>query len=146
LTDRTGLVPQINCACDSAEADGRTAANGYMWRCSDGPQNRPGAERLLRDGMTKQVETGGELEVRRRRLVFRAWHRGMREVDLLLGRFADAHILDLTDEEIASFESLLDFPDRDILAWVIGEAEVPKDTESPALRRIIAFHNPERDR
>jgi antitoxin CptB len=96
--------------------------------------------------MTEHVETGGELEVRRRRLIFRAWHRGMREVDLLLGRFADAHISDLTDEEIASFESLLDFPDRDILAWVIGEAEVPEDTESPALRRIIAFHNPERDR
>jgi antitoxin CptB len=66
----------------------------------------------------------------------------MREVDLLLGRFADAHISDLTDEELGSFESLLEIPDRDILAWVVGEAEVPLEVDSLAIRRIIAFHNP----
>ncbi len=100
----------------------------------------------IADGMTEQMETGGDLDVRRRRLGFRAWHRGMREVDLLLGRFADAHISDLTDAELASFESLLDIPDPDILAWIIGEAEVPSDVDSLALKRIIAFHNPRRFR
>jgi len=113
-----------------------------MWQRSDGPRNRPGAEKLLRDGMTERSETQVGLDVRRRRLSFRAWHRGMREVDLLLGRFADAHMADLTDEEVASFEALLEIPDRDILAWVVGEAEVPGEIDSPALRRIIAFHNP----
>jgi antitoxin CptB len=94
--------------------------------------------------MTGQAEGVGTLDVRRRRLAFRAWHRGMREVDLLLGRFADAHMAALTDEEVASFEALLEIPDRDILAWVVGEAEVPENMKSPALTRIIAFHNPGR--
>ncbi len=81
-----------------------------------------------------------ELDIRRRRLHFRAWHRGMREVDLLLGRFADATIATLDETEIASFEALLDIPDRQVLAWLIGEDAVPADVDSPLLRRLLSFH------
>lgn len=84
-----------------------------------------------------------DLAIRRRRLAFRAWHRGMREVDLLLGRFADAHLADLSEPELASFEALLEIPDPEILAWVTGETAVPDDVNSPALHRIIAFHRKE---
>jgi antitoxin CptB len=80
------------------------------------------------------------LDLRRRRLHFRAWHRGMREVDLLLGRFADATISELDDGELAGFEALLEIPDRDILAWVTGEAAVPPDVNSALIRRLLAFH------
>lgn len=78
--------------------------------------------------------------IRRRRLRFRAWHRGMREVDLILGRFADAHLDDLDANELAAFEALLDVPDPTLLAWVTGEEPVPEDQRSPFLTRLIAFH------
>ncbi len=79
--------------------------------------------------------------VRRRRIKFRAWHRGMREVDLILGRFADACLDQLDGDELASFEALLDVPDPVVLAWVTGETPVPDDQRSPFLARLIAFHN-----
>lgn len=91
--------------------------------------------------MTVQPELRrDQLDMRRRRLQFRAWHRGMREVDLLLGRFADAAIAELDEAEIAGFEALLDVPDRQVLAWVTGEETVPAEADSVLLRRLLAFH------
>ncbi|MEX0853177.1 MAG: succinate dehydrogenase assembly factor 2 [Bauldia sp.] len=78
--------------------------------------------------------------VRRRRIRFRAWHRGMREVDLLLGGFADAHLDDLDEDQLAAFEVLLDVPDPVVLAWVIGEEDVPAAADSALIRRLIDFH------
>jgi antitoxin CptB len=78
--------------------------------------------------------------VRRRRLVFRAWHRGMREVDLLLGRFADAAVPTMSQENLAAFEALLDLPDPEILSWMTGEADVPREHDSRFVRELIAFH------
>jgi antitoxin CptB len=78
--------------------------------------------------------------VRRRKLVFRAWHRGMREVDLLLGRFADARVPEMGEENLAAFEALLDVPDPQILAWITGEEEVPREQNSRFMRELIAFH------
>ena len=78
--------------------------------------------------------------VRRRRLTFRAWHRGMREVDLLLGRFADASVGDMDEVQLVAFEALLDLPDPDILSWLTGETAVPPEHDSPFVRRLIAFH------
>jgi len=79
--------------------------------------------------------------VRRRRLKFRVWHRGMREVDLILGRFADAHLDDLDDGDLATFEALLDVPDQVLLAWVTGEMPIPGERDTPFLRRLIAFNH-----
>lgn len=80
------------------------------------------------------------LDLRRRRLRFRAWHRGMREVDLLLGRFADASLATLDETDLASFEALLEVPDRQVLAWVTGESNVPAEADSQLLRRLLAFY------
>ena len=94
-------------------------------------------------GKRMSVESGtgqGGLDIRRKRLQFRAWHRGLREVDLLLGRFADATIASLDETELSSFEALLDIPDPDVLSWITGEAGVPAEADSPLLRRIYAFH------
>jgi antitoxin CptB len=79
-------------------------------------------------------------ETRRRRLRFRAWHRGIRETDLIMGRFADAHVEGFDEAEMADFERLLDIPDHDILAWVTGAAPVPEAQLTPVLARILAFH------
>ena len=82
---------------------------------------------------------GDQAAVRRRRLRFRVWHRGMREADLILGRFADAHLDDLCDADLAALEALLDVPDQDLVAWVTGEAPVPAERDAALLRRLIAF-------
>ena len=80
------------------------------------------------------------LDARRRRLLFRAWHRGMREVDLITGRFADAHIASLSEAEVDDFERLMDVPEPDLLAWVMGSAAPPPDHDTTLFRRMCAFH------
>jgi antitoxin CptB len=55
-----------------------------------------------------------DIEVRKRRMLFRAWHRGMREMDLILGRFADGNISRLSEHEIGLLEALMEMPDPDI--------------------------------
>lgn len=79
------------------------------------------------------------LDVRRRKLLFRAWHRGLREVDLILGRFADATIEQLTEADLSEFESLMNVPDGELLVWLTGEAEVPASHDGPLFRRLRDF-------
>ena len=86
-----------------------------------------------------QISSQG-LDARRRRLLFRCWRRGMREMDLVLGRFADAQIGTLTDAELDEFERLLDIPDQQMFAWVSGTETVPADIDSALLRRVLASH------
>jgi antitoxin CptB len=64
-------------------------------------------------------------EHRLKRLRFRAWHRGVKEADLLIGGFFDAHAESWDDAEIALFERLLEEQDVDIMAWAMGTAAVP---------------------
>jgi antitoxin CptB len=80
------------------------------------------------------------MDVRRRKLLYRAWHRGMQEMDLIMGRFADSTILGLDDTELTAFEVLIDIPDRELLGWITGEIPVPADQDSALLRRMRAFH------
>jgi antitoxin CptB len=64
----------------------------------------------------------------------------MRETDLIMGRFADSALTDLTDTELSEFEQLIEVPDRDLLAWVTGEAAVPDGFDTALFRRLRAFH------
>ena len=73
-------------------------------------------------------------------MLLRAWRRGMRETDLIMGRFADAHIANLNDEELAEYERLLDVRDQDLLGWVTGEFAVPPDYDTALFRRLRDFH------
>jgi antitoxin CptB len=86
----------------------------------------------------KDPETG--LDARRRRIKFRAWHRGMLETDLIFGRFVDAEIARLDEAEIDALEKLLDAEDRDVLGWVTGEFATPALFDTALLRRLRAFH------
>jgi len=81
------------------------------------------------------------LDVRRRRLLFRSWHRGIREVDLILGRFADAALGTMSAPELDDYERLLDVPTPELLAFVMGEVPIPDDETGPLLRRMIDFHS-----
>jgi antitoxin CptB len=91
--------------------------------------------------MTGSARSSEGLSERQRRLLFRSWHRGIRETDLLLGRFADAHIADLSDRDLDDYERLLDVPDHDLYAWVSGELNIPDVHRSDLLDRIVRFHN-----
>lgn len=80
------------------------------------------------------------LDHRRRRLLFRAWHRGTKEVDLITGCFADAHIGTLTETEVAEFEQLMEVPEPDLYAWVTGAVTTPASHDTALFRRLRQFH------
>jgi antitoxin CptB len=79
-------------------------------------------------------------EARRRRLLFRAWHRGTREMDLLLGRFTEKHLAGLNEAEIETLEQLMEAPEPDIYYWIIGKVPTPAAYDTPLMRRIREFH------
>jgi len=87
-----------------------------------------------------QVSSSG-LDVRRRRALYQAWHRGMREMDILLGKFADAHVGELSDSELDDFENILSAIDRDLFAWLTGEKPLPDDYDTPVMQKLMAFHS-----
>jgi antitoxin CptB len=95
-------------------------------------------------GMTGTTRSSSGLDDRRKRLLFRCWHRGTREMDLILGRFADAEIADLADAELAELERLLDVPDPDLYAAVIGDRPPPEEAAA-LFARIKAFRAVELD-
>jgi antitoxin CptB len=80
------------------------------------------------------------LDERRRKMLFRAWHRGLREADLILGRFADAHLAELDEGELAQFDRLLEAPTRDVVSWVMGEFAPPPRDDTPLFRRLCDFY------
>jgi antitoxin CptB len=88
--------------------------------------------------MTQRSSEG--LDARRRRLLFRAWRRGVREMDLIMGRFADAYIDQFDEPALNEFETLIEAPNADLYAWVIGVAAVPARYDTAVLRQLIGFH------
>ncbi len=77
----------------------------------------------------------------RKKMLFRSWHRGTREIDLLLGRFADEYISKLTDVEVLQYEELLTNNDPDIYSWISGKEAPPANLDSDVLQKIIAFYS-----
>ena len=71
-----------------------------------------------------------DTETRLKRLRMRAWRRGMKETDLLLGQFADRALSELNASDLDSFERLLSENDQDILAWATGATEPPREFEA----------------
>ena len=77
---------------------------------------------------------------RLRRLSFRAWHRGTREADMLIGGFADRHAGSWDEAEMDLFERLLEEQDVDIMAWAIGTAAVPERFDGPMMRQMQSLN------
>jgi antitoxin CptB len=88
--------------------------------------------------MTGSTRSSGGLDDRRKRLLFRCWHRGTREMDLILGRFADAEIADLSDSDMAELERLLEVPDPDLYAALTGDKLLGPEYASQLFDRIKA--------
>ncbi|WP_309701963.1 MULTISPECIES: succinate dehydrogenase assembly factor 2 [unclassified Sphingomonas] len=79
-------------------------------------------------------------ETRIKRLRFRAWHRGTKEADLMIGGFFDAHHETLSLEELDWFEALLEEQDVDIMAWAIGTQACPPQWDGPVMQRMRALN------
>ncbi len=76
------------------------------------------------------------LDPRRRRLLYRATHRGTHENDLLIGGFVASRIAAFTEPELAELEALLELPDPALADWLTGRAPIPPEVDCPMLRRI----------
>jgi antitoxin CptB len=90
--------------------------------------------------VTGSTKSSDGLDPRRRRLLFRSWHRGIREMDLIMGRFADAWIERLSEPELDQYERLIEVPDPALYAWIAGQEAVPADYDCELLQRLRAFH------
>lgn len=84
--------------------------------------------------------SSADLDPRRRRMLFRAWHRGMKEMDILMGKFADANLAILEDADLDAFEALMDAPDPDIFKWLTDAEPTPAEYDTALFRRLKGFH------
>jgi antitoxin CptB len=106
----------------------------------------PGRAYMLRPFLAKPVGKMGpdpgqdsELELRRKRLLYRSIYRGNKENDILLGQFARAHIAEFTAAELDQYERLLAIGDNDIFDWVAGRVAVPAEMDTAVVRKLLAF-------
>jgi antitoxin CptB len=79
------------------------------------------------------------LAERQRRMLYRAWHRGMREMDLLMGGFAEARLAGMSEPELDQFESLINLPDHDLYRWIAGAEPVPLEHDHDIFRALASF-------
>ena len=79
------------------------------------------------------------LEIRRKCLRYRSWHRGVKELDLLLGRFADARLGAMSPAQLDRFEALLEVPEPVIGGWLLGGQTPPLEFDNDVLRDLLVF-------
>jgi len=78
-------------------------------------------------------------DARLKKLKFRAWRRGFREADLILGPFADTYVATFSEDELDSFERLLEVPDQDLYAWITERTAPAPEWDGPLLNKIKVF-------
>jgi antitoxin CptB len=81
----------------------------------------------------------GSADIRRKRLLYRSWHRGTREADLLLGGFAEAHLAGFDEARLDRYAALLECPDADLFDWIAGRAAPPPQHNHDVTRLLLAF-------
>ena len=89
--------------------------------------------------MTGLVKSSADLDPRRRRILFRCWHRGIREMDLMLGQFCEAEIEGLTEAELDELERIMAEEDNDLVRYITGAEAVPAHLQTPLFERIAAL-------
>ena len=115
----------------------------YMRGLRRGVNHHPALFLLIRPGvpMSSPQISSADLDPRRRRILFRAHHRGMREMDILFGQFADAKLPQMSDADLEAFEHLLEqVTDRDAFKWLTDEAPVEPEFDTAVFRALKAFH------
>ncbi len=80
------------------------------------------------------------LDVRRKKILMRAWHRGIKEMDLMFGRYVDGELDRLNDQQLSELEMLMDQHDRDLIQWFTDEVPVPEQFDCPIFHEIKNYH------
>jgi antitoxin CptB len=90
---------------------------------------------------TSRADTPPETpaDIRRKRLLFRSWHRGTREADLILGSFAEAYLAGFDETGLDEYESLLACNDAELFDWIIGRSAPPAEYDTAVTRLLLAF-------
>lgn len=81
----------------------------------------------------------GDRETLRKRLLWRATHRGIKEMDIMVGGFATARLGTMSEVELHQFAAILELPDQDLLSWATRQSEVPDAVRSPMLLAILSY-------
>ena len=90
--------------------------------------------------MSGLSRSSADLDPRRRRVLYRAWRRGTREMDLLMGTFCDTALGDCSEADVDALEQLIEAADHDIYAWLTGAEPLPTAHDTPVFCRLRAFH------
>lgn len=85
------------------------------------------------------IDNSQKNEITRKRLLWRATHRGTKEMDIILGGFAKANLDTMDENRLREFEILLEIPDQDLLSWATGQSDFPLDLGSALLLEMISF-------
>ena len=80
-----------------------------------------------------------ELTPDRKKLLYRARYRGFKEADMVIGRFAEAHLGDMSETQVETFRQLLEVPDQQLYAWIIGREPAPENYRTDVLEMIQGF-------
>ncbi len=89
--------------------------------------------------MTGLTRSSADLSPRRRRILYRCWHRGIREMDLVFGQFAEEEIAALSDAELDEFEAIMGEDDHDLHAWITGAKSLPEHLQTPLFARVASY-------
>ena len=84
--------------------------------------------------------TNDNISIIRKRLIFRSWHRGTREIDLLLGKFADSFVPQFDAEALALYDRFLNNSDPDIYNWLTGQEPVPPAEDNAVVKQLMDFY------
>lgn len=79
------------------------------------------------------------ISIKRKQLTFRSWHRGTREIDLLLGSFAEAHLPQFNESQLAAYDRFLNNSDPDIFNWITGQEPVPPAEDNDVVALMLKF-------
>ena len=82
-----------------------------------------------------------ELDPERRKLHFRSYHRGIKEMDIIFGKFADVVLPELPHEDLTDYQRILELPDDKLFSWATGRETVPEEVRSPLLDRLLSLEH-----
>jgi antitoxin CptB len=77
------------------------------------------------------------LDPLRKKLLWRATHRGIKEMDIVVGGFAEINLAAMNSSEIKLFEGILEIPDQDLLGWMTRQSSIPFEHDTQLLRRML---------
>lgn len=114
--------------------------NGALARLTN--LDAPCIEALQQEGqkeMTGLTRSSADLDPRCRRILYRCWHRGIREMDLVLGQFAEAEIADLSLADLDELEVFMAEEDHDLVRWITGADPLPERYQTPLFAKIASY-------